>query len=88
MHGDLSNKLVQQARRLQSLPTLPPYATELVRAITREVIDLDRDATHTLANYPGGSQNFSPSEDQATACALLVDHLSNEAEQEVFTCLP
>lgn len=64
---------VQHAKRTQQLAHLPPYQTEIVRAVTREVRDLDRDATRLLAPLEGGS--FNPSEDPATACALLVDHL-------------
>jgi len=73
MHGELGNKLVQHAKRAQSLAHLPPYQTELVRAVTREVRDLDRDVNRILEPFQG---TFSPNEDQATACALLVDHLS------------
>lgn len=92
MHGELGNKLVslallvtivsvhslprlqvQHAKRAQNLAHLPPYQTELVRAVTREVRDLDRDVHRILEPFHGA---FNPNEDQATACALLVDHLS------------
>lgn len=73
MHGELGNKLVANAKRIQTLPNLPPYSTELVRAITREVRDLDRDVSRILAPYSG---SFTPASDPATACALLVNHLS------------
>jgi GINS complex subunit 1 len=73
MHGELGNKLVANAKRTQTLPSLPPYSTELVRAITREVRDLDRDVSRILAPYSG---SFTPASDPATACALLVNHLS------------
>ena len=73
MHGELGNKLVANAKRTQTLPNLPPYSTELVRAITREVRDLDRDVSRILAPYAG---SFTPASDPATACALLVNHLS------------
>ncbi|KIX04664.1 uncharacterized protein Z518_05534 [Rhinocladiella mackenziei CBS 650.93] len=82
MHGELGNKLVQHAKRTQALPSLPPYQTELVRSIVREVRDLDRDATRILEPFimtdeNGSSQStFNPAEHPATACALLVDHLS------------
>ncbi|KAJ5333220.1 hypothetical protein N7541_003050 [Penicillium brevicompactum] len=72
MYGELGNKLVQHAKRTQSLAHLPPYQTEIVRAVTREVRDLDRDVTRLLSPYEGG---FNPSADPAIACALLVDHL-------------
>lgn len=41
--------------------------------MTREVIDLDKDVNRILEPYEG---SFNPSSDPATACALLVDHLS------------
>ncbi|TDZ13005.1 DNA replication complex GINS protein PSF1 [Colletotrichum sidae] len=74
MYGDLGNKLVQHAKRTQNLAHLPPYQAETVRAVTREVRDLDKDVTGLLEPFQQGS--FNPSADQATACALLVDHLS------------
>jgi GINS complex subunit 1 len=64
---------VQHAKRAQNLAHLPPYQTELVRAVTREVRDLDRDVNRILEPFQG---TFDPNEDQATACALLVDHLA------------
>ncbi|KAK4944174.1 DNA replication protein psf1 [Elasticomyces elasticus] len=82
MHGDLGNKLVQHAKRTQTLPTLPPYQTELVRAVVREIRDLDRDVARILEPFnvvdeDGSSQStFSPAEHPETACTLLVDHLS------------
>jgi GINS complex subunit 1 len=63
---------VQNAKRIQSLPHLPPYASDLSRTIVREVRDLDRDVSSILA--PFGS-SFNPSADPSTACALLVNHL-------------
>lgn len=41
--------------------------------MTREVRDLDRDVNRILEPFDG---TFNPNEDQATACALLVDHLA------------
>lgn len=64
---------VQNAKRIASLPALPAYQTELVRAVTRETIDLDRDVTRILEPLSG---SFDPATQPATACALLVDHLS------------
>ncbi|PLB42522.1 DNA replication protein PSF1 [Aspergillus candidus] len=74
MYGELGNKLVQHAKRTQSLAHLPPYQTELVRAVAREVRDLDRHVAHLLNSF--SAEGFNPSADPATACALLVDHLS------------
>ncbi|KAH6634285.1 DNA replication complex GINS protein PSF1 [Chaetomium sp. MPI-SDFR-AT-0129] len=73
MYGDLGNKLVQHAKRTQNLTHLPPYQTELVRAVTREVRDLDKDVASLLEPFQG---SFDPSAEQATACTLLVNHLS------------
>ena len=41
--------------------------------MTREVRDLDKDVSRILEPLQG---TFSPASDPATACALLVDHLS------------
>ncbi|KXJ95810.1 hypothetical protein Micbo1qcDRAFT_28940 [Microdochium bolleyi] len=73
MYGDLGNKLVQNAKRMQNLTHLPPYQTEVVRAVTREVRDLDKDVNSLLEPFQG---SFDPSRDQATACTLLVNHLA------------
>ncbi|OXV10212.1 hypothetical protein Egran_02024 [Elaphomyces granulatus] len=72
MYGELGNKLVQHAKRTQSLAHLPPYQTELVRTVAREVRDLDKDVARHLAPFEG---TFNPSAEPAIACALLVDHL-------------
>ncbi|KAK4174707.1 hypothetical protein QBC36DRAFT_35847 [Triangularia setosa] len=73
MYGDQGNKLVQHAKRMQNLAHLPPYQTELVRAVTCEVRDLDKDVASLLEPFQG---SFDPSADQSTACTLLVNHLS------------
>ncbi|EEA20515.1 DNA replication protein psf1 [Talaromyces marneffei ATCC 18224] len=79
MYGELGNKLVQHAKRTQSLAHLPPYQTEIVRSVAREVRDLNNDVAHHLAPFESadGSQqsSFNPSAQPAIACALLVDHL-------------
>ncbi|KAL9029800.1 MAG: hypothetical protein Q9196_002000 [Gyalolechia fulgens] len=72
MYGDLGLKLVQHAKRTQALNHLPPYQTELVRAVTREVRDLDKDVSNILAPFEG---SFNPAAEPATACKVLVDHL-------------
>lgn len=64
---------VQHAKRTQNLAHLPPYQTEIVRAVTREVRDLDKDVTDLLEPFQG---SFDPAADQAVACTLLVNHLS------------
>jgi GINS complex subunit 1 len=69
---DADSIQVQHAKRTQSLAHLPPYQTELVRAATREVRDLDKDVATILEPFAG---SFNPSTEPATACALLVNHL-------------
>jgi GINS complex subunit 1 len=64
---------VQHAKRTQNLAHLPPYQTDLVRAVTREVRDLDKDVAELLEPFQG---SFDPAADQAVACTLLVNHLS------------
>lgn len=44
----------------------------MVRAVAREVRDLDKDVAAILEPFAG---SFNPSEEPATACALLVNHL-------------
>lgn len=63
---------VQHAKRTQSLAHLPPYQTEMIRAVTREARDLDKDVATILEPFAG---SFNPSTEPATACALLVNHL-------------
>jgi GINS complex subunit 1 len=63
---------VQHAKRTQNLAHLPPYQTEIVRAVTREVRDLDKDVSNILQPFNG---SFDPSANPATACSLLVNHL-------------
>ncbi|KAF4636956.1 hypothetical protein G7Y89_g1132 [Cudoniella acicularis] len=72
MYGDLGNKLVQHAKRTQKLEHLPPYQTEIVRAVAREVRELDKDATNILQPF---NNSFNPSDDPAAACRLFVNHL-------------
>ena len=44
----------------------------MVRAVGREIRELDKDSARILATFEG---SFNPHSDPATACALLVDHL-------------
>lgn len=69
----MTNRQVQNAKRIQNLGHLPGYQTELVRAVAREVVDLDRDVNRILEPFQG---SFNPSAEPAIACTLLVDHLS------------
>lgn len=84
MYGEQGNKLVIDAKRTQNLPHLPPYATTTVRAVIKEVREIERDANALLAPFASSQASdgtpikasFNPAEDPATACALMVDHLS------------
>ncbi|KAF2156050.1 DNA replication complex GINS protein psf1-like protein [Myriangium duriaei CBS 260.36] len=73
MSRELGDKLVQQAKREQTLAQLLPYETEAVRLLTREVRDLNKEV-NAILEPTGGS--FNPSQDPATACLLLVNHLT------------
>ncbi|KAH7022848.1 hypothetical protein BGZ61DRAFT_525261 [Ilyonectria robusta] len=73
MYGDLGNKLVHHAKRTQNLTHLPPYQAEIVRAVTREVRDLKKDVDELLEPFDDG---FQPTEEQAIACTVLVNHLA------------
>lgn len=64
---------MQHAKRTQALAHLPPYQTELVRSVAREVRDLNREVNNLLEPFSG---SFNPSQDPATACSLLVNHMS------------
>ncbi|RDW94340.1 hypothetical protein BP5796_00103 [Coleophoma crateriformis] len=44
----------------------------MVRAVTREVRDLNKDADNIIQSISG---SFNPTADPATSCTLLVDHL-------------
>lgn len=86
MYGEQGNKLVLGARRTLGLPSLPAYETSLVRNVTKEVRDLERDVNNLMAPYNTGSTqgsdssqyrpSFNPAEDPSTACALLVHHIA------------
>lgn len=69
----LEHNQVHHAKRTQNLAHLPPYQTELVRAVTREVRDLDKDLTSMLESFEG---SFEPHADEAKSCTMLVNHLS------------
>lgn len=86
MYGEQANKLVADAKRTQGLPNLPPYGATVVRAVTKEVRDLERDANALLACHSNGSthgsegsqikSSFTSADNPSLACALLVYHVS------------
>lgn len=68
--GDTSSALVLAAKRSQALTYLPQYQNELVRAVVHETREFDTEAQGIV------QASFNPSQDAATACALLVNHLA------------
>lgn len=63
----------QHAKRTQALAHLPPYQIEIIRAMIREVRDLDKDISNILVPFEG---SFNPATEPAAACNVLVNHLS------------
>lgn len=86
MYGEQANKLVVDAKRTLNLPHLPPYASTTIQTITKEVRDLDRENSEILSTFNTSStqssdgtqikSSFNPAENPATACSLMVNHLS------------
>jgi GINS complex subunit 1 len=87
MYGEQATKLVIDAKRTLNLPHLPPYASTTIQAVTKEVRDLDRENNEILSSFNTNSQpssssdtqiksSFNPAENPATACSLMVNHLS------------
>lgn len=72
MYGDASAKLIHHAKRTQTLPTLPPYPTDIVTTITREVIALDSSVSNLLAPF---GTSFNPTQNTGIATQLLVDYI-------------
>ncbi|KAF2859842.1 GINS complex, Psf1 component [Piedraia hortae CBS 480.64] len=85
MYGDTCLPLMNETVRLPSLPQLPPYNSGVVRTSVKEVRDLDGEnmsllspfnSSHARSSQGIQSSGFVPSQDPATACALLVNHLA------------
>ena len=62
---------MQHAKRAQNLSYLPPYQNELIRGITREIRDLNKEVAEALEQG-----TFNASTDPGTATAILISHLS------------
>ncbi|KAK9465247.1 hypothetical protein V1512DRAFT_211281 [Lipomyces arxii] len=69
MYGDLAAKLIQDSKRTQSLELLPPYQTDLITSIIREVRDLHRDVEILLSQQ---GPHFRASQDRKASCAIFV----------------
>lgn len=92
MYAEQALKLVHDARRTENLPHLPPYNTTVIRAVTKEVRDLDREINTLLAPFAINNNtnnsntarsstttttsSFNPHEHPQLACTLLVNQLS------------
>lgn len=72
MYGDLGTKLIQDAKRTTNMDSLPFYQEEMVRAITRETRELNRQAEAVITQY---ENDLMPSQDRTTSCSLFVQHL-------------
>lgn len=85
MYGDTAAKLIQDSRRTQNLDILPVYQDELVTSVTREILDLSKDAEELGQAYREAQLELSQQQDipeeelqenWQMLCALLVMHLS------------
>lgn len=72
MYGDTANKLINDSRRTLNLDTVSLYQDEMVRGVTREIRELNREASRIMEKL---ESNFMPSQDRKTSCALFVLHL-------------
>lgn len=70
-------KLIADSKRTMGLDHLPPYQTELVRAVVREMKALETEQQATLNQY-GGSSQFSHSQYPEVAVGILVQHLAKQ----------
>ncbi|ESX02710.1 hypothetical protein KL918_002522 [Ogataea parapolymorpha] len=68
MYGDLAHKLALEAKRTQSLDKLPLYQDTLVRAIVREIRDLQKEADVL-------TEHASQDDDRVNQAQLFVCHL-------------
>lgn len=77
MYGDNAIKLVQDAKRTQGLDYLPPYQTDLVRNVVREIKALDNEQQSILEEFGGPSQ-FQHTQHPEAAVKVLVHHLAKQ----------
>lgn len=73
MFGDFAAKLIADTSRAIRLDTWPPYETERVQAVLREICALD-EASRELLEAHGGT-TFSQTEYPGIAAHLLVQYL-------------
>ncbi|CCG81553.1 PSF1 domain protein [Taphrina deformans PYCC 5710] len=77
MYGDVAMKLIADSKRTIGLDHLPPYQSELVRAVTREIRALENEQQAILGEY-GGAANFSHSQHPEAAVNVLIQHLAKQ----------
>ena len=77
MYGDNAIKLIQDSKRTQGLEHLPPYQTELVRSVIREIKALESEQQAILEEH-GGPENFAHTQHPEAAMKILVQHLSKQ----------
>ncbi|EPX74502.1 GINS complex subunit Psf1 [Schizosaccharomyces octosporus yFS286] len=76
--GNQSNKLIQDSRRTLYLDYLPPYQTDTVNEVIREIRTAERESLGILqALTNGGEVAFNPMEHPSEASSLLMFHTSN-----------
>lgn len=76
MYGDLSNKLILDAKRSSNLSELPLYQTDLIKDILKEIHDLDRDIEYLQEQESiQNSSSSSEEEIKINQCQIFVTHL-------------
>lgn len=76
MYGNLSNKLILDAKRTSNLADVPLYQTDLVRDIVKETLDLNKDAEFLSEQQQLLQQEpLTEEESKINQCQLFVTHL-------------
>lgn len=83
MYGDISSKLIQEARRAQTLDSLPVYASELVQNIVREVNEIDRDSDVLTEDFERLMQALEDHHQSGGATTIDEDMAAEELRQQM-----
>ncbi|EEB05850.1 GINS complex subunit Psf1 [Schizosaccharomyces japonicus yFS275] len=76
--GNHSNKLIHDSKRTLYLDYLPPYQTDAVADVVREIRAVDREASAVLSHLTeNGTVTFQPEEHPSEAASLLMLHATN-----------
>lgn len=76
MYGDLSNKLIIDAKRTSNLSELPLYQSDLVKDIVKEVNELYKDVQYLEEQSElDAMENVSEEDLKIRQCQLFVTHL-------------